>query len=231
MRVAEVFGPTVQGEGPSCGEQATFVRLWGCNLDCSWCDTPYTWDTTGKNGTLYVRSEESREVDVVSLLGEIPDLPRLVVITGGEPLIQAADLEVLVDVLVARGHRVEIETNGTRPPLRGPVRHTVRYNVSPKLAHAGTTKEAIRPDRLQELARTGYASFKFVARTVTNLAEIAVLVDRCGLLSSDVWVMPEGRDAGTIVGRLEGLADEVVARGWNLSPRLHVLCWGDKRGV
>ena len=42
--VAEVFGPTFQGEGPSTGQRAGFVRLGRCNLDCSWCDTPYTWD-------------------------------------------------------------------------------------------------------------------------------------------------------------------------------------------
>ena len=42
--ISEVFGPTVQGEGPTIGRRAAFVRLGRCNLDCSWCDTPYTWD-------------------------------------------------------------------------------------------------------------------------------------------------------------------------------------------
>lgn len=42
--VSEVFGPTFQGEGPSLGRRAGFVRLGRCNLDCSWCDTPNTWD-------------------------------------------------------------------------------------------------------------------------------------------------------------------------------------------
>jgi len=44
LRVAELFGPTVQGEGPAAGERAAFVRLSGCPLACAWCDTPYTWD-------------------------------------------------------------------------------------------------------------------------------------------------------------------------------------------
>ena len=46
----------------------------------------------------------------------------------------------------------------------------------------------------------------------------------------DVWVMPEGTDASTIVGRMQELADDVVRRGWHLSPRLHILLWGDERG-
>jgi 7-carboxy-7-deazaguanine synthase len=42
--VSEVFGPTIQGEGPHAGQRAAFVRLGGCNLTCTWCDTAYTWD-------------------------------------------------------------------------------------------------------------------------------------------------------------------------------------------
>lgn len=44
--VSEVFGPTHQGEGPHAGQLCAFVRLMGCNLSCSWCDTPYTWDAS-----------------------------------------------------------------------------------------------------------------------------------------------------------------------------------------
>ena len=44
LAVSEIFGPTLQGEGPSSGRRAMFLRLAGCNLSCSWCDTAYTWD-------------------------------------------------------------------------------------------------------------------------------------------------------------------------------------------
>ena len=68
LRVNEVYDrPTVQGEGPHVGRLCTFVRLWGCNLHCRWCDTPYTWDTTGKNGTVFARSEQSRPMMVADV--------------------------------------------------------------------------------------------------------------------------------------------------------------------
>jgi organic radical activating enzyme len=55
------------------------------------------------------------------------------------------------------------------------------------------------------------------------------MVDECGL--TDVWIMPEGTDAATLEKRMVALADEVLGRGWNLTPRLHILLWGDRRGV
>jgi organic radical activating enzyme len=54
------------------------------------------------------------------------------------------------------------------------------------------------------------------------------MVAECEL--TDVWVMPEGADAPTLVARAQRLADAVVARGWHLTPRLHILLWGDQRG-
>jgi len=232
VRVAEVFGPTVQGEGPSTGRPAVFVRLWGCNLDCAWCDTPYTWDVSGKNGTVYRRDDESTVVDAEALAATASALVpagRLfdyrAVITGGEPLLQSGELTVLVEALAPL--RVEIETNGTlTPPIDAP---GVDYNVSPKLAHARTTRDALRPSVLaefQQLTQSGVA-FKFVCEQPSDLATI----DALRLPPSWVWIMPEGRDAATIEQRGRTLAPHVLDRGYNLSTRLHVLLWGDERGV
>jgi organic radical activating enzyme len=71
--------------------------------------------------------------------------------------------------------------------------------------------------------------FKFVATGPSDLDEIQALVDDCDL--SEVWVMPEGTDAATLAARLRDLAEPVLARGWHLTPRLHILMWGDRRGV
>ena len=82
--VSEVFGPTLQGEGPSAGQRAGFVRLGRCSLSCSWCDTPYSWDWKR-----YDPAVELRELPVGEVAASIRamDVP-MVVVTGGEPLLQ-----------------------------------------------------------------------------------------------------------------------------------------------
>lgn len=92
--VKEIFH-TIQGEGPYSGVPATFIRLGGCNLQCTWCDTDYTQDLMHLQTGLIV--DEMRN--------------HLVVITGGEPFAQR--IAPLVISLVQAGHIVQVETNGT----------------------------------------------------------------------------------------------------------------------
>lgn len=223
--VAEVFGPTFQGEGPSIGRRASFVRLGRCNLDCSWCDTPYTWDWDR-----YDPSEELRHESGTSVLAQLDRMaPEIVVITGGEPLLQQRRLVPLLDGCTARGWPVEIETNGTiilDDRIVGLVR---QWNVSPKLANSGIPSgKRIRPDALAALSETGRALFKFVVTQPADLDEVANLVDAHGL--EPVWIMPEGTDPATMLEHVRQLAAPVLARGWNLTPRLQVLLWGNQRG-
>lgn len=225
LAVSEVFGPTVQGEGPTAGRRAGFVRLGRCNLDCSWCDTPYTWDWDRFDPAVEIT--RTAVADVVARLDAMA-VDR-VVVTGGEPLLQQ---RALVPLLVAAGERgwaVEVETNGTLAPTPEVVAGVAQFNVSPKLANSGIAEDRrIRPAALRALAATGRAVFKFVATGPTDLDEIAALAEAHAL--APIWVMPEGTDATTVAARLATLADEVVARGWNLTPRLQILAWGDQRG-
>jgi len=100
MRISEIFR-SIQGEGRSQGLITTFVRLSGCNLNCSWCDTPYA-------------REGGKEVPVGDVFQavEFSSCGR-VCITGGEPLLQTDEVGALVKRLDAAGYEVEIETNGT----------------------------------------------------------------------------------------------------------------------
>ena len=115
LTVSELFGPTVQGEGPSAGRLASFARLSGCPLACRWCDTPWTWDWTRYN-----RTAEQHPMTVSEVTAWAENQPaRLIVITGGEPLIQARQLAELVPAADALGKVVEIETSGIiTPPLQ-----------------------------------------------------------------------------------------------------------------
>jgi 7-cyano-7-deazaguanosine (preQ0) biosynthesis protein QueE len=225
LAVAEVFGPTFQGEGPSLGRRAGFVRLGRCNLDCAWCDTPYTWDWSR-----FDPSVEVRKVPVADVVARLAAMaPDIVVVTGGEPLLQQRALVPLVGACAERTWPVEVETNGTLAPSAELARLVARWNVSPKLANSGVALERrVDPGALAALQATGRAVFKFVVGDVAELDEVADLEARLGL--APIWVMPEGTDAATVLERGRALADPVAARGWSLTTRLHVLLWGDERG-
>jgi organic radical activating enzyme len=154
----------------------------------------------------------------------------MVVISGGEPLGQQARLVPLVRALTTAGRRIEIETNGTVAPHADLVAAGVRFNVSPKLSHAGDRESRrLRPAALSALAAVPGTAFKFVCRTPADLDEVASLVAAYGI--RPVWIMPEGRTRDELSKGLITLGDDAVARGWNLTTRLHVAVWGDRRGI
>ncbi|MET9174340.1 7-carboxy-7-deazaguanine synthase QueE [Streptomyces misionensis] len=226
--VAECFGtevPTFQGEGPSCGHPALFIRLSRCNLTCTRCDTKYTWDWSR-----FDPHEESTRQSVAGLVAWATSSPvELVVITGGEPLIQQARLVPLVRGLIAAGKRIEFETNGTIAPTPELVADGVRFNVSAKLASFGVKEaKSIVPAALEAFVASGRAAFKFVASTVDDLDRIAELADAHRL--APVWVMPEGTTPEVITATTRVLADGVAARHWHFTTRLHVLAFADARG-
>ena len=223
--VSEVFGPTLQGEGPSAGRLAGFVRLGRCNLACGYCDTPYTWDWDR-----YDPAEELATVPVSDVLAQLDDMDvDMVVVTGGEPLLQQRSLAPLLKGAKDRGWRVEVETAGTVAPALA-AGLVDQYNVSPKLANSGNdVSRRYRPEALRAFQATGRAVFKFVACGPSDLDEVGAMVAECGL--EPVYVMPEGTDAATVTARMQELAEPVLARRWNLTPRLPILVWGDRRGV
>ncbi|MGH8905662.1 MAG: 7-carboxy-7-deazaguanine synthase QueE [Egibacteraceae bacterium] len=182
LLVAEMFGPTFQGEGQSAGQQAVFVQLSRCNLSCSWCDTPYTWDWSR-----FDPQAEAHRVPVEAIVAWVLASPiRLVVIKGGEPLLQQTGLVPLVEHLAAAGRAVEIETNGTIPPTTRLTEAVERFNVSPKLSAAGgSTAARICPTALRAFAGCGKAVFKFVIDDATEIEEIAEL--QCAYGLTPVW--------------------------------------------
>jgi organic radical activating enzyme len=102
LKIAEIF-PSIQGEGLRQGEPTLFIRLAGCNLECSFCDTKYAW----KEGQKYSTAQVLETIN--KLKHNFP--ARWVCLTGGEPLLQ--DLDDLVKGLKKKGFKIQVETNGT----------------------------------------------------------------------------------------------------------------------
>lgn len=236
LYVSEIFGPTLQGEGPNTGRPCMFIRLGGCNLTCRDCDTPYTWDASRYD----LRDElHPWHPDRVYTAVAGDDMPRLVVISGGEPLLHMRrGLGALVARLITAGRHVQFETNGTiAPPVGLSVTSGITFVASPKVAGAMSDDPAhrrIRPlalSRLATLARRGTACFKFVAATPDDLAEVDDLVATYQIPTTEVWIMPEGRTADVVADRARTLVDHVIRRGYNLSGRQHLAWWpGEERG-
>ena len=111
MQITEIY-KSIQGESTHAGLACVFVRLTGCNLRCSWCDSEYTF-TGGQRRTM---EEVMEEVERLSPGGG------LVEITGGEPMLQERELVPLMQRLLDAGYTVLLETSGERPLERVPRR-------------------------------------------------------------------------------------------------------------
>ncbi|WP_299956912.1 7-carboxy-7-deazaguanine synthase QueE [uncultured Modestobacter sp.] len=221
-----MFGPTIQGEGPSAGRPAVFVRLGACNLACAWCDTAYTWD-----GDRYDLSRELQIRSTGDVAREVLALrPSLVVLTGGEPALQSREAARLARAITDGGSAIELETSGTVP--LGALANAVRLVVtSPKLSSSAVLDRArLRWGVLAEIAALPHAVFKFVVQSPTDLREADEIVARLGLSPGRVWLMPEATHAAALADGLRALAPHAVSRGWSLSSRLQVAVWGDERG-
>lgn len=231
----EIFA-SLQGEGPSAGMPVAFLRLSRCNLACIWCDTPYTWHFEGDNrphrgGTTFTRKTNQITLPLPDVAQRIAALGQnRLVITGGEPLLQAGKLADLLDLLP--GMAVEIETNGTlAPPSRLDARVS-QYNVSPKLGHSGNPADlALIPERLAAWAADSRAIFKFVIARPENVAEVLELQCRYAITPSRIFLMAEGTDSKTLREREKWLAPLCLDHGFRLSDRLHIHLFGDTRGT
>ena len=124
MQITEIY-KSIQGESTYAGLPCVFVRLTGCNLRCSWCDSEYTF-TGGQRRTL---EEVIEEVERLSPGGG------LVEITGGEPMLQEREVVPLMQRLLDAGYTVLLETSGERPLERVP-RRVIKI-VDVKCPHSG----------------------------------------------------------------------------------------------
>ena len=231
MLISETFY-SVQGEGSLVGVPSVFVRTSGCNLRCTWCDTPYaSWQPEG--------TEMSVE-EIVALVQREPT--RFVVVTGGEPMVAKGMPELLAH-LRAAGKHITIETAGTIAP-QGVACDLA--SISPKLAHS-TPDEAnagkawvekherlrLQPEVLREWCTNYEFQLKFVVSTEADVEEVRAVVASIGVPvpPEKILLMPEGITQEALRARQSWLVEVCKRTGWRYSPRLHIDLFGNKRGT
>jgi organic radical activating enzyme len=224
--IAETF-ESIQGEGNFAGVNALFIRFQHCNLNCSWCDTKFTWRKNEKLQAL--SAEEVRRIIADSSAHHV-------ILTGGEPTLYE------LDKLVLEGKKYHVETNGTiiptaildctlrdgshfvREAMNEAVVKEFNWVVSPKMANAG---QEINKEAIRFFAKADWGVFKFIIQNREDLLEVKSIVNQFKIKPSCVYV---GLEGSTIESQLKpDLVDEIVRFGYNFSPRLHVLLWGNKR--
>ena len=238
MKVSEIFGPTIQGEGKSIGMPTMFLRLSVCNLACVWCDTPYTWNWKGtqfKHPQKYNRRKEIHDMSCAEVVVELKEKGsevKSLVISGGEPMLQQNAIIELLKLLKPEGYWVEIETNGTIEPENEFLELIDQINCSPKTSNSGSDNTFVmreRPDALMKLASDPKTNFKFVVQGEDDMPEIRKLASRYGM--KNVYLMAEG---ATMEGqkRMGELIEEISRQNlFCFTPRLHILFWDRKRAV
>lgn len=225
LNIVEVFD-SVQGEGPSAGCPATFVRLAGCNLSCSWCDTEYSWNW--KRFSKHLQVQKHSPTDLALRLAEAPS--RRLIITGGEPLLQQRALTELVSRL-SNELFIEVETNGTIAPRSGLLARIDQWNVSPKLANSGEAEtRRLRDAALAALRDTGKSWLKLVVTSSEERREIDALVERTGWPRSRVYLQAEAQSRTQLLARGGVVAALSAHAGFRYSPRLHLELWNGERG-
>jgi 7-carboxy-7-deazaguanine synthase len=220
MQITEIY-KSLQGESTHAGLPCVFVRLTGCNLRCSWCDSEYTF--TG--GHRMTAEQVFNEVARLSPTGG------LVEVTGGEPMLQERELVPFIQRLIAEGYTVLLETSGERP-LAGVPREVIKI-VDVKCPHSGEADtfncanlDALQPhdevkfvisDRTDyEFARDFAAQHQLADRVNAVLFSLAFRKDATGPRDSSHCLLDPQQLAEWM------LADDVRAR---LGLQIHKFIW------
>jgi 7-carboxy-7-deazaguanine synthase len=216
MFINEIFY-SLQGEGINIGLPTIFIRLSGCNLNCSWCDTEYA-------------KEEGRDTKLANIIKYIERNHggcRRICITGGEPLEQMKDLKKLLTELCKKKYEIVLETNGSKDlkPLVDLITHK-RFKVAMDVKTPSSgEKDSFNGKNLKHLKKKDM--LKFVIADKDDYVFAKSFLNDHKIKSKIVFTSAGGTD-------LKWLAESILEDELNVRvlPQLHKIIWGsEKRGV
>ena len=237
IRISEIYQAT-QGEGILLGERMPFVRVAGCNLSCSWCDSRYTWEPN----YAYIEMTVDQVVDATLTHASGCNW---VSITGGEPTLYP-DLGGVTRELIAKGYNIIVETNGLACP-QWLLNDGILVSCSPKLPNSGQDsplhRQKVRAtvDKLLHRPDESMVQFKFVIAGPEDLIHLLPYCEDVGIPTHPdmgepfvaLYLQPDGY-VQPIDQYLEALAwlQDHAPPFFRVTPQIHRLIHGpDKKGV
>jgi organic radical activating enzyme len=229
--VSEFFCDSIQGEGVNAGVPAAFLRLKGCVLDCTWCDTTEVW----RQGNPYTFAELFCLMDVCGLPNKLLHGQHLV-LTGGSPLCQQMSVLNFINEFIKRYSfcpYIEIENECTIKPMDELVHYISCWNNSPKLSNSGNDVDVCyKPAILETLAALNNSWFKFVITSQKEWDEIDCLYLSTGIIQREqIILMPQGSTKEDIEANREMVIEMAIKHEVRYCTREHIIVWGKKIGI
>lgn len=209
MNICEIFY-SIQGEGNWTGLPNIFVRTAGCNLRCSFCDTTYAYDTKQKMTIAEIVTEVNKHNC------------NHVCITGGEPLLQN-ETDELIDVLLTKGYKICLETNGSMDIQNISEKKSVMISLDIKCPSSNMHKK-MRFDNISHLDMDD--QLKFVIGSKEDYDYAKKIINRYDVICPIFFQPVEGTNPKELAGWI--LEDGLNVK---LGLQIHKIIWGNKRGV
>lgn len=236
ISISEIFGPTVQGEGALIGEPTVFVRTGGCDYRCSWCDSLHAVDSRFRS-TWHAMTSNAVLAEVRKLS---KNTPLMVSLSGGNPAIQP--FGPLIKQGHAEGYRFALETQGSvsrkwfadldvlvlspKPPSSAMRTDWAALNACIEAAGRG-------PRCVLKFVIFDEADFSYARAAAARFPHLPVYLQP-GNHTPPGLLEDGSSDTEGILRRMEWLVQRVIENQWysvHVLPQLHVLLWGNKRGV